>query len=123
MNYPSLSIFSGERRATPAFFLIPFEGMVFFLCFQVVSISNSKMSFLCSAENGFCFLIHSAKLCLLIGKLKPLTFKVISERFVLARVILKFLFACYLCPCCTLYFNNYSFTFFLQAPHCAYLYL
>ena len=54
---------------------------------------------------GFCFFIQSAILCLLIGALSPLTFKVIIDRYVFIA-ILNLVFQLILCFSFLLFFGG-----------------
>ena len=70
------------RIATPAFFCFPFAWNIFFhpLTFSLYVSLGLKWVYCRQHIYGFCFGIHSANLCLLVGAFNPLTFKVIIDR-------------------------------------------
>ena len=75
------SILSHMRIATPAFFGFAFASCIFFhpLTFTLCISLGQKWLPCRQHTYGFCFCIHSASLCLLVGAFNPFTFKVIVD--------------------------------------------
>ena len=100
------SILSDMSLATPAFFSCPFAWEI---CFQLFTFSlcmSSVLRWVSYKQHmcGSCFLIHSAILCLLIGALNTLTFKVIIDRYLCIDDSL------YLCSSLFLSFPSFSYS-------------
>ena len=72
------------RTATPAFFYLSFAWNIFFhpLTFSLYVSSGLKWVSCRQHIYGYCFCIHSASLCLLVGTFNPFTFKVIIDIYV-----------------------------------------
>ena len=72
---------------TPAFLSCPLAWNIFSLTFSLY-VSFALRWVPCRQKIvGFCFFIHYATLCLLIGGFSPLTFKVIIDRCVFIAIL------------------------------------
>ena len=78
------------RIATPALFCFPFAWNMFFhpLTFSLYVSLGLKWVSCRQHIYGFCFRIHSASLCLLVGAFNPFTFKVIIDIYVPIAIFL-----------------------------------
>ena len=81
------------------FFSFPFAWNTFFHPFTFSLCVPSLLRWVPCRQHlyGFCFLIHSATLCLLIEAFKPFTFKATIDRYVFSAIlffITMFLFSC-----------------------------
>ena len=87
------SILSDMSIATPAFFCFPFAWNIFFhpvtFCLYV-SLGLKWVSFR-QHIYGFCFCIHSATLCLLVGAFNSFIFQVIIDMYVPIPIFLNVL--------------------------------
>ena len=72
------------RIATPGLVCFPFAWNIFFLPLTFSQYVSLGLKFISSGQHiyGYCFCIHSASLCLLVGAFNPFTFKVIIDIYV-----------------------------------------
>ena len=96
------SVFSDMSIVTQFFFPCPFAWNIFFQFFTFSLCRSFVLRWVSCRQHmcGSCFLTHSATPCLLIGAFNPLTFEVITDRYLLIFP---------LCACVTL--SHYSFLF------------
>lgn len=84
------SILSDTRITMSTCFLVPSDWSSYTYPLTMRQFQSLKLRCMSWKKkpyiNGLCFLIHSTSLCLLVGGLKPLIFKVITEKCVLAPV-------------------------------------
>ena len=84
LQYSLRSILSDMRIATPTFFCFLFAWDIFFHPLTLSLYVSLGLKWVSCRQHryGFCFCIHSAGLCLLLGAFDPFTFKVIIDIYV-----------------------------------------
>ena len=102
------------RMVMSAWFLKYFQP---FFYFKVLLILNLKWIACRSKTGGFCFSVHSIRLCILIREFWPLIFKVLIERCLLIVILMMFCWFVFLVVVC-FSLNMASFIFFLLCWLC-----
>ena len=80
IDFSLKSILLAIKKATPAYFLGPFDWKIFSQPFTLRQSLRLRYVFCMQQKDGFCFHIQSVSLCLFIGELSPFLLRDINDR-------------------------------------------